>query len=204
MRKRRKHPITTTFMSVLTLTAALAVACSSNNCPLDNTVTCNYYFYDSNDNPISLYDTLTVSVLLPGHDTLYTYRIVGYPTVTSKTRIDSLVSQGYKEVVSIIRHDSILINQVVNASHLELPMAYFNKADTLVFDYFNLMNNDTIYIDHDNMPQVNLPECGSYMFHRITGVKNTNAAIDKLEITNPNVNYERKENIRIHFAGTIE
>ncbi|MBR4365393.1 MAG: hypothetical protein IKP43_01275 [Bacteroidaceae bacterium] len=204
MRNRNKQSITTIALSVLTTIAVLSASCSSNNCPLDNTVTCNYYFFDSNDNPISLYDTLTVSVILPGHDTLYTYRMVGNPTINSRKRIDSLVIQGYKEVVSITRHDSILINSIVNASHLELPMSYFNQADTLVFDYYNLRNNDTIYIDHDNMVQVNLPECGSYMFHRITGIKNTDAAIDKIEIINPNVNYERKENIRIHFTGTIE
>ena len=184
--------------------AVWGASCSSNNCPLDNTVTCNYYFYDSNDKAISLSDTLTVSVLLPGHDTLYTYRYIGYPTIYSRTRIDSLVEQGYKEVVTVTRHDSVLINSAVNASYLQLPMSYFNAGDTLVFDYYNLSNNDTLYIEHNNMPQVNLPECGSYMFHTITGVKSTDAAIDRLEIVNPNVNYEGKENIRIHFTGTIE
>ena len=204
VRKQKRHLIAIMVLTALTAMAGLGAACSSNNCPLDNTVTCSYYFYDSDNNPISLADTLTVSVLLPGHDTLYTYRLVGSNTIKSRTRIDSLVEQGYREVVTITRHDSILINRVVNASYFQLPMAYFNSGDTLVFDYFNLSNNDTLYIDHTNMPQVNLPECGSYMFHTITSVKSTDAAIDHLEVVNPNVNYEGKENIRIHFTGTIE
>lgn len=189
---------------VVTSVVMLSAACSSNNCPLDNSVSCNYYFYDSQDHAISIGDTLSVSILLPGHDTLYTYRLAGYTTIESRTRIDSLIEQGYKELVSVTRHDSTIINQVSGVAYLQLPMAYFNTADTLVFHYASITNNDTLYIEHDNMPHVGLPECGSYMFHNIKSVKSTDYAIERIEISNSNVNYEGKENIKIHFAGTLE
>lgn len=118
--------------------------------------------------------------------------------------MSQLVDNGYKETVSITRHDSIILNRIPNASKLSLPMAYHNQGDTLIFNYSSLSRNDTIYIAHDNFPQVNLPECGTYMFHRITGAKSTDTSIERIEISNPNVNYEGKENIKIYFMGTLE
>lgn len=188
-------------MAVVT---ALAWACSSNNCPVENTVACNYYFYDSAGKAISLNDTLTVSIMLPGHDTIFQYRYTGTPHINSKVRIDSLLEKGYKEVMVVTRHDSVLVNKATKTATLKLPMAYFLDADTIIFDYASLSNNDTLCISHDNMTHVELPECGSYMFHRITNATCTEAAIEKIEIANPSVDYEGKENIKIYFAGTVE
>ena len=201
MRLKTRHRYITILAAVLTV---LAWACSSNNCPLNNTVTCNYYFYDSNGKAISLLDTLTVSIMLQGHDTIFQYRYTGMPHINSKVRIDSLLEKGYKEVKIVTRHDSVLVNKSAKTATLKLPMAYFLAADTIIFDYASLSNNDTLCIEHDNMPHVELPECGSYMFHRITNAKSTEAAIEKIEIANPTVDYEGNENIKIYFAGTVE
>lgn len=182
-----------------------SAACSSNNCPLNNVVTCNCYFYDSEGTAISYSDEITVKALLPGTQTTYTYRKPGQPTVVTNTRVDSLLEQGYVETIGISRKDTVLVNKAAGKSYLNLPMSYFTQCDTIMFSYAGISGTDTLYISHDNYPYVGLPECGSYMFHTITNVRNANnSGIDHVEIANPKVDYEGKENIKIYFYGTAQ
>ena len=184
--------------------AILMFGCYSNNCPLNNIVTCNYYFYDAEGTPITYGDTITVTTLMPGHKTVYTYRKLGNPTVTRDYRDTILINQGYAESVSQQRNDTILINRLVGASSMEVPMSYFRDADTLVFSYGGILLKDTIKIQHDSYPHVELPECGTYRYHTLKSITATDAAIDHIEISNPFVNYEGKENIKIFFNGIVE
>lgn len=184
--------------------AILMFGCYSNNCPLNNIVACNYSFYDAEGTPITYGDTITVTTLMPGHKTVYTYRKLGNPTVTRDYRDTILINQGYTESVSLQRNDTILINRLVGASSMEVPMSYFRNADTLVFSYGGILLKDTIKIQHDSYPHVELPECGTYRYHTLKSITATDAAIDHIEISNPFVNYEGKENIKIFFNGIVE
>ena len=83
-------------------------------------------------------------------------------------------------------------------------MSYFRDADTLVFSYGGILLKDTIKIQHDSYPHVELPECGTYRYHTLKSITATDAAIDHIEISNPFVNYEGKENIKIFFNGIVE
>ena len=189
---------------VVLCVAILMFGCYSNNCPLNNIVTCNYYFYDVEGTPITYGDTITVTTLMPGHKTVYTYRKLGNPTVTRDYRDTILINQGYTESVSQQRNDTILINRLVGASSMEVPMSYFRDVDTLVFSYGGILLKDTIKIQHDSYPHVELPECGTYRYHTLKSITATDAAIDHIEISNPFVNYEGKENIKIFFNGIVE
>lgn len=189
----------TTIISFLLL---LLYSCSSNNCPLNNSVTCNFYFYDSNGNPIKYNDQITVKTLLPGYKSQYTYRKLGEQTVVSDTPLQSYIDQGFAETVSTVRKDTVLVNKLNAKSYMSLPMSYSNTKDTLVFQYGNILSNDTIILEHKPYPYVELPECGSYMFHTLKDVYATSAAIDHVELSNLTVDFEGTENVKIYFNGT--
>jgi hypothetical protein len=83
-------------------------------------------------------------------------------------------------------------------------MSYFNGEDTLVISYSSIALADTIKVTHDSYPYVELPECGSYRFHYLRNVQSTDRHIDHVEISNPKVNYDGNENIKIYLNGTAE
>lgn len=189
-------------LCILSLTALLA--CSSNNCPLESTVLCNYFFYDQNGVAIKYNDAITVTTLLPGYKTVYTYRKLGFQTVTYAQRDTTLLNEGFSETISTTRKDTLLVNKASDRSFIQVPMSYFNKADTLIFSYNNISGKDTIIIEHDGFAHVELPECGTHVYHHLHSIRSTDAAIDHIEIINPLVDYGGKENIKIFFNGVVE
>jgi hypothetical protein len=195
-----------TFVLILSVTISVLqlFGCSASNCPLENTVTCNYGFYDSEGNPVRYNDTLTVSTLLPGLKTVYIYRQLGYLPVTLDHQDSSYISKGYSESKQVVRRDTILINKLSGGSSISLPMQYYSHNDTIIFSYSSISNKDTLYIQHDSYSYVDLPECGTHRFHTITGLRTTYSGISQVELTNPRVNYDGKENIKIYFNGTAE
>lgn len=190
---------------VLCSIAVIALAsCSSNNCPLENTVSCNYYFYDSEGNAITYTDPITVTTLKPGHKTVYVYRKLGELTVTLDQPDSTLIEAGYNEIPTTVRRDTILVNQTTTHNYIQLPMSYFNTSDTLVFKYSSISRNDTIIVTHQGYAHVELPECGTHYFHHLSDIKATDAAIDHIEIANPLVDYNGNENVKIYFNGVAE
>ena len=196
MRLKVKHIIGTATL--------LLVSCYSNNCPVDNMVTCNYGFYDSEGTAITYHDTITVTTLKPGYKTVYIYRKLGNITVTKDNPDPELVEQGYTESTSQQRKDTVLVNKLSGASSMKVPMSYFNEIDTLIVSYKSITLKDTIKIKHMGYPNVELPECGTYRFHTLQQVTATDAAIDHIEIGDSKVNYEGKTNIKIYFNGVAE
>lgn len=182
----------------------MLMACSSNNCPLENYVACNYGFYDAEGTAVTLLDTITVKTLLPGYKTVYTYRKLGSFTVTKEYEDASLTDAGYSMTPEVVRRDTILVNSLSKASTFQLPMSFFNNEDTLVITYSSIALPDTIKVTHSSYPYVELPECGSYRFHNLLKVSATDRHIDHIEIANPKVNYEGNENIKIYLNGTAD
>lgn len=199
-----KGNLNRTLACLCTLLAVLFVGCYSNNCPLNNTVTCNYSFYDAEGNAIIYTDTITVTTLKPGYKTVYVYRKLGEPTLTKDYQDTALVNQGYTETKLSQRNDTILLNRAYDQSKISIPMSYFNNVDTLVFSYGQISLKDTIKIYHESYPHVELPECGTYRFHSLQSINASDAAIDHIEISNPKVGYEGNENVKIYFNGVVE
>lgn len=177
------------------------VGCYSNNCPVNNTVTCNYHFYDSEGARISYGDAITVSAIMPGGKNVYVYRKLGNKNIVSDTIRTDLINEGYAQSTQYQRNDTILINKANGKQFLQIPMSYFNSADTLLFSYSRISQPDTIYIEHDSYPHVDLPECGSFRFHDLKSIRATGNAIDHIEIVNSTVNYDQAENVKIYFNG---
>lgn len=191
-------------LAVLAFGVMLLTACYSNNCPLENKVTCNYGFYDAAGNAIKYDDTITVTTLKPGYKTVYTYRKLGNLTVVKDERDEALLEQGYTETTSQQRNDTILLNKVTEVSSIKLPMSYYKESDTLVFSYAFISLRDTIKLQHKGYPHVELPECGAHRFHTLTGISATDAAIDHVEISDARVTYDGYINVKIYFNGEVE
>lgn len=169
---------------------------------MDNTVTCNYHFYDSEGVPVQYPYDITVSAIMPGGKQVYVYNKLGELTIKSETIRRDLIESGYSQSIRTERNDTILINKANNKAFLQVPMSYFNRIDTLLFTYSNITSPDTIYLEHDSYAHVDIPECGSYRYHGLIKARATGNAIDHIEIVNPTVNYDKKENIKIYFNGT--
>lgn len=187
-----------------TLVSVLFVGCYSNNCPFNNSVTCNYSFYDAEGHAIVYTDTITVTTLMPGYRTVYVYRKLGEPTLTKNYQDAELVNQGYTETKMSQRNDTVLLNKAYDVSSISIPMSYFNSVDTLVFSYGRISLKDTIKIYHSSYPHVELPECGTYRFHSLQSIEATDAAIDHIEISNRQVGYDGNENVKIYVNGVVE
>ena len=166
---------------------------------MNNTVTCNYYFYNTEGSAMEYPYEITVSAILPGGKDVYIYRKFGSETITSATKRTDLVEDGYSESTEFQRNDTILINKASSKQYVEVPMSYFNRVDTLLFRYSNISLPDTIYLEHESYAHVDIPECGSYRYHNIVSIKSTENAIDHLEITNSTVNYDQEQNVKIYF-----
>lgn len=95
--------------------------------------------------------------------------------------------------------DSIVINHLVDASELKVPMSYKNECDTLVFSYENSAT-DTLFVNHEDIPYFISMECGLAMYHRLHNVAHTKAFIDSLSIINDYVNFENNENIKLYLV----
>lgn len=171
---------------------------------MNTEVLCSYYFYDSKGTAITYTDTFSVKTLLPGNKTAYTYRKLGYQTITLDSVSSTLIAQGYSQTAAIVRRDTTLVNQSTTRSYIEVPMGYFHNADTLIFDYKSITKNDTVIVEHESYAHVELPECGSHYYHKLKSIKATDAAIDHIEIVNPTVDYEGNKNIKIYFNGVAD
>lgn len=98
--------------------------------------------------------------------------------------------------------DSILVNRLQNGGQVELPVSYTSATDTLVFSFINeeqQERRDTIWIDKENIPHYESPDCPVSFFHHVTAVRYTQVLIDSVSIVNPNINYNVSENFKIYF-----
>lgn len=185
------------FGIVIVLSLLLTIACSTATCPMDTVVTCNYDFYDADGTTSLLFDTLTVTIAKP--TTFYIYTKEGKKDSVSRTRIVALVDSGYTETVKKLKVDTTLVNSLANGGDMRVPMSFYASVDTLVLHYKKILLPDTMYVFHEGYTHVETPECGSYRFHNLKEIRTTDRCIDRVEIINPKVNYEKEYNVRIYF-----
>lgn len=103
--------------------------------------------------------------------------------------------------VNVVRPqgDSVVLNQLYNASEISFPMSYTHLTDTLIFDYNRGAAYDTLYISHTNTPTLVSIDCGTAMFHTITAAHSTHHVIDTLIIQSAKVDYDERENIQVIY-----
>ena len=95
--------------------------------------------------------------------------------------------------------DSIVINRQVGASEIQLPVSYTHECDTLVFEYSGNVD-DTLYVEHSNIPYFISTDCGMAMYHHITGLRYTTNFIDSAAINEPLIDFNWHENIKLYIV----
>lgn len=127
-------------------------------------------------------------------------RIQLYGTETQEDAISEKYSYPDTLTVKLIinSNDSIIINRIVGASELQLPVSYTHECDTLVFEYSgNIV--DTLYMEHSNIPFFISTDCGMAMYHQITGLRHTNNMIDSAAINESFIDFDWHENIKLYL-----
>ncbi len=166
--KRNIHTLQKTAAAIIMLLTLTIAAC-------DNGTDCN--INNVSYNRIQLYGTNEQT------DTLN--KSYSYPdTLTVKLIING--------------NDSIIINRLVGASELQIPVSYTHECDTLIFEYSGNFN-DTLYVEHSNIPYFISTDCGMAMFHHVTGLRHTNNLIDSAAINEPLINFDWHENIKLYI-----
>ena len=102
--------------------------------------------------------------------------------------------------------DTLLINKLYNASSMNLPLSYYQPADTFTLEIHQYADSesyeiysDQIIINKDNLSHFNSPECGVWHAHNVTGVINTTTMIDSIQVIRKKIDTDEQENFRIHF-----
>lgn len=98
--------------------------------------------------------------------------------------------------------DSILVNKETNPKSFQLPLSYTNAEDTFIVHYTEKMV-DSIFVKHANIPHFISMDCGTGMYHYIEEVRCTNNAIDSIQVINPEVTYDAKENIKVYYTAGV-
>ncbi len=157
---------------MLILSGLVVSSCDVENCSTNTLAYLHFSLVDQDGKSFNTSDTIT---------------IIGETTVN-----DTLVSD-------------TLINQETGASSFSLLLSY-NDYTRFVFAYTSLerqyIGTDTIRIDHRNIPYFTSLDCGTMMFYEITQVQYTHHRLDSLTITNPNIDNNEKENIKLYFTVT--
>ncbi|WP_051651783.1 DUF6452 family protein [Prevotella sp. P6B1] len=144
----------------------LMTACSSIDCPVNNTVATLYQIRNSDGTELKLTDTMTISTV----------------------RADE------NKVVLYNGRDSIILNKGIGISKFTLPISYSHPEDVLLFQFDNndtdLHVTDTVWIKKNDYPHFESVDCNTAFFHTLTDVKYTCHHIDSLVINNPSVTYD--------------
>lgn len=152
--------------------AMMVAACSSVDCPVENTVATVVKLQRTDGTPDTLRtDTLTItSPKAGGADTTLLNRSIN--TVAFQLPVS------YTQLVDTL---------------------YLTLADTSQTNH--KVYHDTIYISKTNSPHFESVDCNLSYFHEITAVEHTRHRIDSIVINKSSVNYDlTKEHLRLYFG----
>ena len=158
-------------MIVAAAAIAIMTACSSVDCPVENTVATVYTLYRADGTADTLRsDTLTIVSPKPnGTDTTLLNRSIGTTTFQ--------LPMSY--------------NNAIDTLYLTLA----DTAETNHRIYF-----DTIYITKTNTPHFESVDCNLSYFHEIKDIWHTHNRLDSIVINKASVNYDlTDDHLRIYF-----
>ena len=128
-----------------------------------------------------------------------------YTIYSSSTREKQTIT----DTLSITAADSVVLNKAINISSFNLPMSYGLSEDTLYFKFASSKASatDTVFIAHTNIPHFVSLDCGTAIFHKITGIhwtkrtptENLPIAIDSIFVSKSDVNYDQTENFKVYL-----
>lgn len=95
--------------------------------------------------------------------------------------------------------DSVVANHLTEATELTLPMCYTRECDTVVL-HIGENVEDTLFVEHTNIPMFLSMDCGTAMYHNITAIRHTNNYIDSVAIVHPFVDFDAHENVKLYIT----
>ena len=150
---------------------------------------------------------LLCTLLCPGCDGGYdcaldniAYNRIGFYSINEYGVETEYTFPDYMTVSIMVNgRDSIVVNHITNAKELTLPMSYTHVCDTVILNFFDRYN-DTLYINHENIPIYQSMECGVIMHHKLTGTAHSRNQIDSMAIKSAEINFNPNENIKLYFV----
>lgn len=173
---------------VVLLVCFLVPACEVENCPPNAMTYAHFTLSDQYGNTFKTSDTITVIGQTWADVTVYDKQPDG--SLLPRVVTDSLISD-------------TIINRENAANSFSIPLSYADET-RIVFAYASLehafVGTDTLYIKHRNIPYFTNLDCGAMMFYEITDATTTRHRLDSISVTNPNIDNNEKENIKIYFT----
>lgn len=129
------------------------------------------------------------------------YRTLFYNAITDENDKEEPY-QFYETIdVSLVINgkDSVVANHLTEATELTLPMCYTQECDTVVLHIGNNVE-DTLFVEHTNIPMFLSMDCGTAMYHNITAIRHTNNYIDSVAIVHPFVDFNAHENVKLYIT----
>lgn len=139
--------------------------------------------------------------------------------VSNIYRSDNGTALTLSDTLTVVLHDSVILNRQTGATTLSLPMSYSGKSDTLVFRYAPQQEQtdslstpiyicDTIIITKSNQPHFISLDCPTLVYHTIQSVNWSHRtpdsvfryAIDSVSINNQEVTNNPQENLQIFYS----
>lgn len=121
--------------------------------------------------------------------TLNFYSLSGVPVAYTDTLTVTVVGA---------KGDSVVLNRKTKATGFTFPLGYTSECDTFVLHYRGGWT-DSLFLWHENHPFFISLDCGTAMFHTLTRAECTHTFLHEAVIAEPEINYDGKENIRLHF-----
>lgn len=100
--------------------------------------------------------------------------------------------------LNTVKGDSILSNSRSKVTNVSSALSYVNNKTVLVFTYTRSLS-DTLWIFHTNSDHFVSMNAGISVYHQIDSVKYTSHNISSIQVINPRVDTNEKENIRILY-----
>lgn len=169
---------------LIILFAVFLNSCETENCPPNAMAYAKFSMVSQNGTPV----TPTVPTSVIGQ---IVTDVIVYDTLDNGEIKQTLVKD------SVI--NDTIINKDTKLSTFKVPLSYYEKT-SFIIDYDG-KQKDRIEITHKNKPYFMNIDCGTMMFHEVTGVSHSNG-IDSVVIVNPNIDNYEKENFKIYFTIT--
>lgn len=159
----------------LALLSLFVAACQNISCPLDNVVMLSVGTYADGES-VRVGDTLTVT--MAGTDSVLLNRLCNFNSFQVPLR----------QQASGTLTDTLFL-------HWSLSVPAGEEAEERV---------DTLFVEHACRIHFESIDCPSTVFHDVKTAGCSHQMLDSVSISNPLVDYEHYENLRLHFSVVPE
>lgn len=170
------------------LACSLIPGCDVDNCPPNAMTYAHFTLADQYGKTFKTSDT--ISVIGQTYADVTVYDTLANGELQPRTVYDSLIADTF-------------VNRENAASSFSIPLSYADKT-RILFAYRGLggtfAGTDTVELTHRNIPYFTSLDCGTMMFYEITEATFTRHRLDSVVITNPNIDNNEKENLKIYFT----